>query len=131
MDEVGRFIGGVYLTMPPSGSPARFAFDTVVANKRDGVICTSAGQAIDASLLANNMVGTGVSDYATCTLATTSKALGTADPMLTPAYRLTANSPCVDFVTPPPANAPDHDIDGVARPQGVAFDCGASEYKHP
>jgi hypothetical protein len=95
------------------------------------VICAAASQTIDASLLANNLGGGGMPDYSGCALGSTSKALGTADPMLTTTYRLTATSPCVDFVTPPPVNAPDHDIDGVARPQGVAFDCGASEYKHP
>lgn len=131
MDEVGRFIGGAYLTMPPSGSPVRFAFNTVVASKDRGVVCTSASQVVDATLLANNLGGGGMPDYSGCTLSSTSKALGTTDPMLTSTYRLTANSPCVDFVTPPPANAPDHDIDGVARPQGGAFDCGASEYKPP
>jgi hypothetical protein len=126
-DEVGRLFGGAYLS-PASSALSRFAFNTVVNNKRDGVTCASITQVIDASLLAGNF--SGVADNTGCTLAT-SHALGTSDPMLTSTYRATATSPCVDFVKTPPAGAPDHDIDTVTRPQGQYFDCGASEYKAP
>lgn len=128
-DEGNRFIGGVWIDAPPSSQSARFAFNTVVVSKEAGVICASVTQTLDASLLANNLGGGGMPDYSGCTLSSTSKALGTADPMLTATYRLTATSPCLDFVTTAPSKAPDHDIDGVIRPQGAAFDCGASEYK--
>jgi hypothetical protein len=126
-DEVGRLFGGAYLS-PASGALSRFAFNTVVNNKRDGVTCASTAQVIDASLLAGNF--SGVADNTGCTLAT-SQALGTGDPMLTSTFRATATSPCIDFVKTPPTGAPDHDIDALARPQGQYFDCGASEFKAP
>jgi hypothetical protein len=130
-DDGNRFIGGAWLldSAPDAGASGRFAFNTVVNNKRDGVTCASTAQAIDATLLAGNF--SGLADNTGCGLAATSKALGTGDPMLTATYRATATSPCVDFVTTPPLGAPDHDIDAVTRPQGAAFDCGASEYKAP
>jgi hypothetical protein len=131
LDDGGRQIGGAFLGTPSSAQLSRFAFNTVVNSKEAGVICAGTLQTIDASLLAGNLGGGGTPDYSGCTLSPTSKALGTGNPMLTPAYRLMAASPCVDFVTTPPTNAPHHDIDAVTRPQGAAFDCGASEYKPP
>jgi len=126
--DVGtHYIGGADLSTPDANMPARFAFNTVLGNRDKGVACEGASQTIEASLLAGNL--SGAADYAGCTLGSTSKALGTANPMLTATYRLTASSPCVDFVSTPPAGAPDHDIDGISRPQGSAFDCGASEFK--
>lgn len=126
-DDGNRFIGGAWLldAAPPAGQMAVFAFNTVVSNKETGVVCGGTSQTIDASLLAQNLA-----DYNGCTLST-SKVLGTGDPMLNSSFRATATSPCTDFVTAPPAGAPDHDVDGVSRPQGVRFDCGASEYKAP
>jgi len=126
-DDGNRFVGGVWIDTPPSNQVSRFAFNTVVGNKRDGVTCAAMSQTIDGSLLAGNF--SGVADNTGCTLTVASKALGTTDPMLTTTYRLTATSPCVDSVTTPPANPPDHDVDAITRPQGARFDCGASEYK--
>src|SRR6185436_7377270 len=109
--------------------PARFAFNTVVANNRDGVVCVSASQTVEASLLANNLGGGATPDASTCTLML-SKTTTDGTPNLTttdPKYRLTATSPCRNAVTSTPANAPDHDIDGTKRPQENLFDCGADE----
>jgi hypothetical protein len=128
-DSQNRLIGGVWIDMPPSGQKARFAFNTIVSNSQAGIECSDPSQVLDASLLAQNL--SGAEDYLTCTLATTSKAFGTADPMLTSTFRAKATSPCVDFVKTPPSGAPDHDIDAVTRPQGQYFDCGASEFKAP
>jgi hypothetical protein len=129
--SAGLFIGGALLDVPAVGAPSRFAFNTAVNNQTYGVTCASSSQPIDASLLSGNLGSGTIRDYTGCTLASTSKALGTGDPMLTSTFRATANSPCVDFVTTPPAGAPNHDIDLVTRPHGAAFDCGASEYEAP
>jgi hypothetical protein len=130
--STGLFIGGVLLDTPPSGSLSHFAFNTVIGSKEAGVICAASTQTIDASLLANNLGGGGMPDYSGCTLST-SKALGSADPMLTTTFRLTGSSPCVDQIisTDLSFTPPDHDIDGVLRPQGSAYDCGASELVQP
>jgi hypothetical protein len=124
--------GGATLEPPSGGRPARFAFNTVVGNLRDGVTCGNAAQVIDASLFARQADATSSFPDATgCTLAPTSRAFGAGDPMLTEQLRLTAGSPCLDVVTSPPAGAPSFDVDGVGRPQGSAFDCGASELRPP
>jgi hypothetical protein len=130
LDDAGRSIGGAFLSNPTPGQSSRFAFNTVVGNQSTGVLCSSSSQTIDASLLAQNLGSGTVPDYSGCTLST-SMALAMGNPLLTSTYRATANSPCVDAVATPPAGAPDHDIDSVSRPQGKAYDCGASEYKSP
>jgi hypothetical protein len=128
LDDAGRSIGGAFLATPAGAQPFRFAFNTVVKNREKGVTCGASSQIIEASLLAGQTDGvTPFPDSFGCMVATTSKALGAADPMLTSSYRITAGSPCVDFVAAPAAGAPDHDIDGNHRPQGGSFDCGASE----
>ena len=130
IDEGGRFIGGAFLTQPPTGQAARFAFNTVVSNNRDGVICGSLSQVIEASLLANNLGGGATPDASNCTLSL-SKTTTDGAPNLTttdPKFRLTANSPCRNAIVTPPANAPDHDIDGTKRPQEGMLDCGADEF---
>ena len=122
------FIGGAALEAPAAGRPGRFAFNTVVGNLRDGVFCMNVSQQLEASLLARQVDGTSAFPDATgCAVAPNSRALAAADPMLTPSYRITVSSPCLDAVAVPPVGAPAFDIDGVARPQGSAFDCGASE----
>jgi hypothetical protein len=126
--STGLYIGGALLD-PGAGKPSRFAFNTVVNNKREGVTCAATAQIIEATMLAGNLGGGGTPDYTGCTLDSTSKALGTADPMLTPTYRITATSPCYNFLASLSAGAPNHDIDAIARPQGSAYDCGASELK--
>jgi len=124
------FVGGSSLGLPVAGLPARFAFNTVVGNKRDGILCESTAQVIEGSLLANNLGGGGTPEYAGCTLVA-SKVTSDGDPKLTADYRLTSASPCRNFVTDPTvaAAAPDHDIDGVPGPQESRCDCGASEYR--
>jgi len=127
-DAKGRIIGGVFLGQTATGYPSRFAFNTVVDNGESGVVCSLQSQVVEATLLAGNK-GAGVNpDYQVCALDSGSRALGAVDPGLAPnTYRITATSPCVDYVTMPPANAVAHDIDEVLRPQGKAYDCGASE----
>jgi hypothetical protein len=121
--------GGVFLGTSP-GTPARFDFNTVVQNQDRGVVCGAAGQTINASLLTGNMGGgSGVlPDVSTCTLSS-SKTTVDGNPQLSATYRLTSSSPCKDFVTVAPTDPPVHDIDGIVRPQGSAYDCGASEFK--
>jgi hypothetical protein len=126
LDDGGRTIGGAFLGMPPSGKSSRFAFNTVIGNRSSGVTCSAMTQTVDASLLAMNLGSGATPDYTMCALAS-SKVFGAADPMLTSTFRATTTSPCVDFVATPPVNAPDHDIDGISRPQNIKFDCGASE----
>ena len=41
-------------------------------------------------------------------------------------FHLTGGSPCIDAGTF--QNAPDNDIDGDSRPQGLGYDIGADEY---
>lgn len=130
IDDGGRFIGGAFLRVPPSGQPARFAFCTIVSNNDKGVVCEATLQTIEASLLANNLGGGTTPDASNCTLSL-SKTTADGAPNLTttdPKYRLTATSPCRNALTSLPANAPDHDIDGTKRPQEGAFDCGADEF---
>ena len=130
IDDGGRFIGGAFIATPISGQPARFAFNTVVANNRDGVICGSGSQTLEASLLVNNLGGGATPDASNCTLSL-SKTTADGAPNLTtsdPKYRLTASSPCRNALSAPPPNVPDHDIDGTKRPQEGAFDCGADEF---
>ncbi len=130
MDDGGRYIGGVFLRVPPSGLPGRFAFNTVVMNNDKGVSCEALSQSIEASLLASNQGGGGMPDVSNCTLSL-SKTTTDGPPNLTttdPKYRLTATSPCRNAISAAPANAPDHDIDGTRRPQEGLFDCGADEF---
>ena len=47
-DEIGRFVGGAFLGLPPGTQPARFAFNTVVVNNDKGVICEMTSQMIEA-----------------------------------------------------------------------------------
>lgn len=131
-DDSGLFVGGAYLGKPDSARPHRFAFNTVTGNKGGtGVNCASGSQSLDASLLAANMNAAGVVDFATCTLAPTSKAFGGDSPGLKTARRLNGISECRNFVSAPPPGAPDHDIDGLSRPHEGFYDCGASEYWSP
>ncbi|WP_176014997.1 right-handed parallel beta-helix repeat-containing protein [Victivallis sp. Marseille-Q1083] len=51
----------------------------------------------------------------------------TVDPLLTGEGFITAASPCVDAGTA--VNAPDRDLEGVARPAGNGIDIGCREYK--
>ena len=53
----------------------------------------------------------------------------TGDPLLTDAYLLTGNSPCLDQVDD--AASVGHDIEGQVRPypSGGRSDCGADEYR--
>lgn len=113
------FWGGVAVFSPAAGKPNRIVNATIVNNNAPGVVCSTALQTATGLIASGNTLGqTGTA----CAVPMCC----TGDPLLTPAYRLMGGSPCIDKV---PANmsAPD-DIDGEARPKGVASDCGADEF---
>jgi hypothetical protein len=132
-DELGNFIGGAYLS--PRASPpgqtavlARFAFNTVVANRGVGIRCAGSEHRIVKSLLYQNQVGGvgGVVDVATCTLEA-SQTSASGDAKLSANYRLTADSPCRNALSYTSLE-PLTDIEGERRPQEGQFDCGADEF---
>ena len=136
--------GGVYLGSPSSTSALhRFWFNTVADNDQLGVTCAVKGQNLDACLLADTS-----GEVVNCTLTKWTKASTTSPagvagigfttdsnpPLLSSAYHLTSGatkattSPCKDFITDSTVAFPPDDVDGEARPNGAAADCGADEY---
>jgi hypothetical protein len=115
----GAFLG---MTSLP-GAPHVFHYNTIINNMDKGVVCESATQMVSSLLLHGNMTG----DYVNCMIAW-SKLNGDGDPMFDTArpYHLTATSPCVGAGDP--NDVPPDDLDGQARPNGGAVDCGADEF---
>ncbi len=115
----GFDFGGASL-LAPGGAPQRFMNNTVVDNKKFGLLC---GQAYAVKGLLLN--GNGV-DIFTC-VATSSK-VGVG-PMFDPArpYHLLKDSPCHDQGDA--TDFPSDDIDGEPRPRGMRSDCGADEFQ--
>ncbi|HEX7599413.1 MAG TPA: right-handed parallel beta-helix repeat-containing protein, partial [Polyangia bacterium] len=112
----GTTSSGVTLGSYSGSGPTRFAFNTVVNNGPIGVIC---GRAYTLTgILANGNVAT---NFSICTTTYSSEAA----PALGTNYHLTASSPCVNAAG---ASCPADDIDGEARPNGAACDCGADEF---
>jgi hypothetical protein len=132
--------GGVYLGNPSSTSAIhRFWFNTVADNEQLGVTCSVKGQNLDACLLADTS-----GEVVNCTLTKWTKSSTTSPtgvagagfttdnspPLFSSAkpYHLTATSPCKGFITDTTVAFPPDDVDGEARPNGTAADCGADEY---
>ena len=138
--------GGVYLGNPSSTSAVhRFWFNTVADNDQLGVTCSVKGQNLDACLLADTS-----GEVVNCTLTKWTKSATTSPtgvagtgfttdsypPLFSSAkpYHLTSGttknttSPCKDFITDSTVVLPPDDVDGDARPNGTAADCGADEY---
>jgi hypothetical protein len=111
--------GGIGLIPPPPGVPARLVNATIVGNP-SGIACSAplVGDVAGLIVAKNTVIQIG----SACMIPSCC----TGDPLLSPTYRLTQGSPCIDKL---PANmsAPD-DIDGEARPRGPASDCGADEF---
>ncbi len=103
----------------PAGAPSTFLNNTVADNKSIAVLCTSTKHPLMGSIFAGNAL-----DSASCMFA----ACCAGDPLLTPGYRLTPGSPCIDQLAPGMSTM--DDVDGKSRPSPVAgkSDCGASEW---
>jgi hypothetical protein len=135
-DAIGPVsFGGVYLgTVVAAGqgqsqgtSPARFAYNTLVANRSVGLVCESATQPVAALLSTGNTT----SDVVNCAVSL-SRTTSDGDPRFDIArpYHLTLQSPCLDVVDVLTAAAgPATDLDNNPRPSpgGGRGDCGAHE----
>jgi hypothetical protein len=114
--------GGVFISVPSAGKPARFLNNTIYKNMAQGLVCT--GPITHSGLIA---YGNGLIDITSTCNSSTATACCTGDPMLNASYHLTAGSPCIDKL-PAAMSTPD-DLDGDPRPLGAMSDCGADEYK--
>jgi hypothetical protein len=144
LDSRNSFIGGARL-IPAAGTTSRFAFNTVVDNNIESSSLNSGGVTCDATFAApNNIIARnhvnldatatnantiGMCTYPTSAIAMTVTAFNFVSPdNPTPYnYHLQAGSVAIDTATT--TMDVDVDFDGDIRPQGMAKDQGADEYK--
>lgn len=120
-DPTGQFQwGGVLVQLPPQGSPMRFVNNTIFANNVIGLSCN--GQINATGLLTYGTPSPGRDVAPACTVSPCCS----GDPLLTPTYRLSTGSPCIDKLLANMSST--DDIDGESRPKGAASDCGADEF---
>jgi len=134
--------GGVDIGVAAPGA-SRLEFNTIVDNQATsgslnagGVRCSATTFAAPNNIIVRNLVGASTTDsnaqtlgsctYPTSTVASTVTGLAFVRPDATPFdYHLTAGSSAIDQATTPTTVT--FDVDGDARPQGVAPDIGADE----
>jgi len=117
----------VTLRASTSPGPKTFAFNTVAGNTGAGVVCESGtGYVIQNSIVTGNGAGQVSSD---CVFTDACADCSATNPTLTSKFHLPSDTTaCIDKAT---GSSPADDIDGDARPQGPASDCGADEVLKP
>jgi hypothetical protein len=117
-DTGGVIWGGVRISATGQvPSSTRVLNNTVVQNNAAAFSCVT-DVPIVGSIVFNNITG----DGAGCTIASCCA----VEPLLTAAYRLMSNSPCIGKLDPTMAAL--DDIDGQLRANGQMNDCGADEF---
>jgi hypothetical protein len=132
-DITNTIVGGnrtgnaVTLGTSTGAGPKTFAFNTVADNTGAGVVRESGtGYVIANSIVTGNGAGQVSSD---CVFTGACADCSATNPTLTSKFHLQSDTTaCIDKAT---GSSPADDIDGDARPQGTASDCGADEVLKP